>query len=393
MDREDRVLTYVGLIIAIILGFLGVIFTINPSFLEPYTQTIVWILFISMFLTIVAIIGLFIKNRETPITDDSIFRHVAIYYTHADFQDDQYYLYNPKYIANRKTSKVYFMPNDYIVRFVRTKQITSHKAYSSEKTLKADLLERGYTFIPSEATFRKLDIFSCISGRLIPFENVVDDSILAMLKEAKEKGNLSEYELIFIFPWHQRTKTAESKNFPPSKRLLLNNQTKIARPPPQGDLWLYIDHILNFEVRRKHFPYEKLKWWPFFEHYKFVGKRYDVSELVNKCTNSEGMKESDYYSPIHAMIVRVNNEVPRETALKMTVGAWVNTSLSLIDVGNVSEVFNKYATRFTKEDLEMWIGIEKEIKTQNGFFLGQDRQKWFDTLEAKYLLKKPVDSA
>ncbi len=35
LDREERIIAYVGLIIAIILGFLGVIFTINPSFLEP----------------------------------------------------------------------------------------------------------------------------------------------------------------------------------------------------------------------------------------------------------------------------------------------------------------------------------------------------------------------
>jgi hypothetical protein len=81
------------------------------------------------------------------------------------------------------------------------------------------------------------------------------------------------------------------------------------------------------------------------------------------------------YSPIHAMIVRVNNEIPRETAHKMTVGAWV--SASLIDSRKISEAFDQHSSEFRDEDLKMWIEIEKEIKSRNGFFLGQDRQKWF----------------
>jgi hypothetical protein len=42
------------------------------------------------------------------------------------------------------------------------------------------------------------------------------------------------------------------------------------------------------------------------------------------------------------------------------------------------------ASKFRDKDLKMWIEIEKEIKTKNGFFLGQDHQKWFDELEAEY---------
>ena len=86
------------------------------------------------------------------------------------------------------------------------------------------------------------------------------------------------------------------------------------------------------------------------------------------------------------MIVRVNNEIPREQALRGTVGVWVNASL--IDSQKVSRAFDQHSGKFRDEDLKMWIEIEKEIKSRNGFFLGQDRQKWFDKLEAEHNLSK-----
>lgn len=93
-------------------------------------------------------------------------------------------------------------------------------------------------------------------------------------------------------------------------------------------------------------------------------------------------KDLEVYSLIHTMIKRVNREVPRETALKLTAGAWVDASL--MDFDNISALFNQHSDKFRDEDLEMWLEIEKEIKTRNGFFLGKDRQKWFDYLEDEY---------
>jgi len=90
----------------------------------------------------------------------------------------------------------------------------------------------------------------------------------------------------------------------------------------------------------------------------------------------------EVYSPIHAMIVRINNEIPREQALQGSVGVWVRATL--IDFNNISAVFNQHIDKFRDKDLKMWIDIEKEIKAGNGFFLGNDRQKWFDELEAEY---------
>jgi hypothetical protein len=94
----------------------------------------------------------------------------------------------------------------------------------------------------------------------------------------------------------------------------------------------------------------------------------------------------EVYSPIHTMIVRINNEIPREQALQGSVGVWVRASL--IDFNNISAVFNQHIDKFSDKDLKMWIDIEKEIKAGNGFFLGNDRQKWFDELEAEYNLLK-----
>lgn len=99
-------------------------------------------------------------------------------------------------------------------------------------------------------------------------------------------------------------------------------------------------------------------------------------------TPAEESKLMEVYSPIHAMIVRVNREIPREVALNGTVGAWVRASL--IDFKDISAVFNQHNDKLRKKDLDMWLEIEKEIKVRNGFWLNKDRQTWFDELEAEY---------
>ena len=103
---------------------------------------------------------------------------------------------------------------------------------------------------------------------------------------------------------------------------------------------------------------------------KSIGKVEEKSPLI------------EVYSPIHAMIVRVNREIPRESALQLTVGMPVKASL--IDSNSISAVFNQHNDKLRKKDLDMWLEIEKEIKARNCFFLGKDRQKWFDELETEY---------
>lgn len=109
--------------------------------------------------------------------------------------------------------------------------------------------------------------------------------------------------------------------------------------------------------------------------YRFIKKR----NPYNKKTSTEKLA---VYSPIHAMIVRINNEFPREQALEGSVGAFIRASL--IDFNNISVVFNKHIDKFRDKDLKMWIDVEKEIKASNGFYLGRDRQEWFDELDAEY---------
>lgn len=94
-------------------------------------------------------------------------------------------------------------------------------------------------------------------------------------------------------------------------------------------------------------------------------------------------KLMEAYSPIHAMIVRINRVIPRETALQMDgIGCWVEASL--IDSDSISEIFNQHNDKLWKRDLDMWLEIEKEIKARNGFWLDKDRQMWFDELETEY---------
>lgn len=100
------------------------------------------------------------------------------------------------------------------------------------------------------------------------------------------------------------------------------------------------------------------------------------------------VRNKDFYSPIHAMIVKVNIETPREQALAFSgIGKWVNVKQLRIDFQSISTVFTQHATKFKKEDLIMWDAIEKQINAYSsggGFFINKDVQKWFDDLETKY---------
>lgn len=102
----------------------------------------------------------------------------------------------------------------------------------------------------------------------------------------------------------------------------------------------------------------------------------------------EDMKENtDFYSPIHAMIVRINGNVSRQLALQSTVGAWVNAKELGMDYQIISDTFSQNMTKFKDEDLKKWIEIEKQIKAYvngGGFFVGRDTQEWFDDLESRY---------
>lgn len=105
--------------------------------------------------------------------------------------------------------------------------------------------------------------------------------------------------------------------------------------------------------------------------------------FFNQKPNAE-IEKLAAYSPIHAMIVRLNSEVPPEKALQAQNIVGYRLSASLIDFRNISAVFHQHNDKFRAKDLKMWIGIEEEIKIDNHFWLSNDRQMWFNELEAEY---------
>jgi len=107
----------------------------------------------------------------------------------------------------------------------------------------------------------------------------------------------------------------------------------------------------------------------------------DISIVKTRSLFSDS-KLMEAYSPIHAMITRINRVIPRESALQWTVGMPVKASL--IDFDSIRKVFEQHNDKLRKKDLDMWVEIEEEIEARNYFFLGKDRQAWFDELEAKY---------
>lgn len=66
----------------------------------------------------------------------------------------------------------------------------------------------------------------------------------------------------------------------------------------------------------------------------------------------------------------------------MTVGGFVKASA--MDYKGISTLFHQHNQMFRTKDVDMWLDIEKEIRDKEGFFLGRDRQRWFDELETTY---------
>ena len=90
------------------------------------------------------------------------------------------------------------------------------------------------------------------------------------------------------------------------------------------------------------------------------------------------------YSAIHAMIVKINTKIPRERALRLTVGEWMRDPSINFDFYSILALVKQHSDKFSKEDLEMCFKIEKEILEKGSFFVGQEEQTWFDKLDAEY---------
>lgn len=98
-------------------------------------------------------------------------------------------------------------------------------------------------------------------------------------------------------------------------------------------------------------------------------------------------KESnDFYSPIHDMILKIKDVIPR----RLEVTKWVTIEESKVDYKNVSSTFTNYATKFKGKDNHNWNELLKQITAPingGGFFVGPDTQEWFDDLENRYCRK------
>lgn len=282
LDSEDKALQYVTLLFGVPLGFLGVAATINPQFFAPFSDLINWALIILM----IGVVLLYIRFRGKPTIGNPAFWNTIALYDTNDISKDDYYKFNPKYLANKRTHQIFLTPLDFIDKYIRTQEITNYKTFATNAKLKSELKERGYSFIPKEAKMSDLDVYQCPNGRLLGFENNIIPSMFPTLEKAKQNSAFKDYTVILLYPWRQRTKSSEMGNYPPSNRILIDNRTKIATIPPEDDLWLINDY-LNATKRRKHFPYEKVKWWCSIEHYKFILKRCDIYEILDSVENKE----------------------------------------------------------------------------------------------------------
>jgi len=109
----------------------------------------------------------------------------------------------------------------------------------------------------------------------------------------------------------------------------------------------------------------------------FFGKKAEEYALLEK-------RLTQVYSPIHAMIIAINNEVPREKALHMTVERAAMVPAKLIDFNRLSLIFKGYAHVLGNRHLQQWLSIERERDALGAFYMNKQRQEWLDELESEY---------
>lgn len=118
-----------------------------------------------------------------------------------------------------------------------------------------------------------------------------------------------------------------------------------------------------------------------FDTLGLYGKKTEEYALLDK-------KLGEIYSPIHSMIVTIDNEVSRPAAI---VGEGF-VSADLLDMKRLSEIFRQYAHELGNHHLEMWLSIEKEINEfpsgvpikRGAFRMNKKRSDWLDQLDVEY---------
>jgi len=122
---------------------------------------------------------------------------------------------------------------------------------------------------------------------------------------------------------------------------------------------------------------------PIFKEVQKTETPQDKREIENRLR--------EVYSPVHALIMRVKQYTPSETARQLGIGNFVPASI-VPALADVSRAFQHHDLE--NRHLNKWLELEAEIKRRGGFYLTRDRQAWFDELEADYQqqvseLKKP----
>jgi hypothetical protein len=281
LSTEERVLEWTSFILLIASFVYTVLHDVGfqISILEPYYLLIVMTLFVF------GIAGIFFivtrKNKMKTTIGNPIFAHLVIHLSDRLDTPDSPQLHNPRYVSYK--SQAYWIDDEIGLHF-RQHEIARWLSYDGEKKLQKSLGIQGIHINDKYPSVEDLGLWHKPDGSLMLAVDPFEQDVMLKLQERKRKGELKQYELALIYPWHCARRKWLNSFFPSDKRLLLNHDTHIACPPPEGHMRLWHDNLIHWDTYRKWVPYERSGLWCWFHGFKFSREPCDISELTGEQT-------------------------------------------------------------------------------------------------------------
>jgi hypothetical protein len=279
MTTEERFLEWTSFVLLIVSFVYSIAHDMGfqLSFLEPFYLPIVMVLFV---LGIAGVTFFLTRKSKLKTTiGNPIFGNLTIHLSNRDDTPDTPHPHNPRYVSFRE--QAYWVDDEIELHF-RQHEIARWNSYDGERKLRKSLDAQGIYINDKNPSVEDIGLWHRPDGSLMLATEPYAPDVMLKLQERKRNGEFKQYQLALIHPWHRVFRKWQNRNFPPDKILLLNHDTTIACPPPEGFMNLWHDRILHCDTYRKWVPYERLKLWCLFHGFKFSREPCDVSELVGE---------------------------------------------------------------------------------------------------------------
>lgn len=162
MDKEERILAYIGIIIATILGVINVVIqycqwaNITPSFLEPYAQFIILLLLMIILLILFGLVIYLVRTGKASSNEPNFDHVIAFFFYPKKYSWDKGERDPNKIVPRQKLllitdlKKAYYF-DDFGMELVKNERVRWFSE-NEQDNLEDWCTKKGYKLVPDNAT-------------------------------------------------------------------------------------------------------------------------------------------------------------------------------------------------------------------------------------------------